>query len=133
MVKLNTRKKPDLTIIQNIYFSSNELRSALRQLDLGVDNFEFKRRWDEEVVSPPDILEVKYIAWTYDHAVDLIKQYYILQNREEEFEHHVVDATLMIRKEETRHSAESAKEFIKLYRAKVRERRLREQAEMEEE
>lgn len=133
MVKLNTRKKPDLTIIQNIYFSSNELRSALRQLDLGVDNFEFKRRWDEEVVSPPDIIEAKYIAWKYDHAIDLIKQYYILQNREEEFEHHVVDATLMIQKEKIRHSVESAKEFMKLYRAKVRERRLREQAEMEEE
>lgn len=128
-MKLNTKKKPDLTIIQNRHFSVSEMRSALRGLELGIDNKEFKRLWDEEVVTPPDIMEPNYIGWKYNSAIDLIEQHYYLRGKSDEFEPQVVDGALMKQKELMRHKLESVNRFVRVHRQAKKEKQRREEAE----
>lgn len=100
------RKKPDTRILQNRYFTVRDIREALRKLDLGIDNAEFKRLWDEEVISPPDIIEPQAVLWSYNHAVDLIKDIYKLKGMEDKFEIYDVDTALVHIKEIKRYRRE---------------------------
>jgi hypothetical protein len=91
--------KPDIQILQNRYFSANELRETVRNLGLGVDNAEFKRLWDEEIIRPPDVLEPWIVLWQYDHAIQLIKDMYALKGVPDEYDVRIADEHLMNAKE----------------------------------
>ena len=123
MLVKTEKKKPDIGIIQNRYFSVNELRNALRTLDIGMDNAEFKRLWDEEIVCPPDVLEPNYVGWKYNSALELIQQVYALRNKLDEFEHTQIDAVLMIQKEGIRYRTQQNTDFLRLLRKKRKETR----------
>lgn len=95
----SSREKPNIRILQNRYFSVTEIRSALRDLGIGIDNAEFKRLWNEEIVSPPDVLEPQVVLWKYDHARELIMDIYKLKGREDEYDVREMDSALIRRKE----------------------------------
>jgi hypothetical protein len=98
---LNTYEgvKPDVQILQNRYFSARELRDTVRALGVGVDNAEFKRLWDEEVIRPPDVLEPWAVLWKYKSAVQAIKDMYELKGVSDEYDTFSVDEKLLYQKE----------------------------------
>ena len=100
------KKKPDIQILQNRYFTVNDLRDALRKLKMGIDNAEFKRLWNKEVVCPPDVLEPQVVLWRYGNAIQLIKDIYKLKGREDEYDIYKVDEALIEVKEIKRYRIE---------------------------
>jgi hypothetical protein len=92
-------EKPDVQILQNRYFSAREVRDTIRNLGIGIDNAEFKRLWDEEVIRPPDVLEPWVVLWKYKRAIQAIKDIYELKGIPEQFDIYNVDEKLMKEKE----------------------------------
>lgn len=128
----NTKKKPDITVIQNRYFSVNDLRRCLQELEIGLDYVEFKRLWYEEVVCPPDVIEPYYIAWEYDNAVTLIQQVYALKGKTDEYDIYQIDSALNKRKELQWWKKRNASAFTGAVRAKRARLKREEKAQIEE-
>ncbi len=95
--------KPDTQILQNRYFSNREIRDAIRALGVGVDNAEFKRLWDREIICPPDVIEPAITLWKYDHAIQAIKDIYELKGLLDKFDIYKVDEKLLWQKEMVRY------------------------------
>jgi len=91
--------KPDTQILQNRYFSEREVRDTIRNLGVGVDNAEFKRLWNTEVIYPPDVLEPWVVLWKYKNAIQVIKDIYELKGKLKKFDIYKVDEALIREKE----------------------------------